>query len=329
MSRRSRLSRILVNTTLVFGSLILSVFLTDFALRLIGTRYTRVAFERRTNTRVLSRNMVTTLFKPDLRISYRAKSSGKELFHVEYTTDSFGRRVTPLSPGRRSKSLLIFGCSMAFGQTVNDSQTIPFYLGELLKDFEPYNYAVGGGGIQNLYTVLSRTDLRREVTQAEGLAVYLYYPYHMDRLQDHFSNLQNYYNSYRIQDGHLERIPLTLFSRLFTLSHESPLFERAASFFFPMPPPDEEDYRLAAMLFKESMNLYERDFDKGRFVVVIVGQDERLSRRLDALKVPHLSVEELDPSFTYDPDDHHYTAEGNSKMAVQIVRALRAWGPRL
>jgi len=311
------------------GSFTLSLLAADRVLRFVGTQYTQSAVDDHGRALSSSRNEKTTLFRPHLHITYRADSFGKEIFRVEYSTDRFGRRVTPLSSGERSKSLLIFGCSMAFGQTVNDAQTIAFYLGALLKDHEPYNYGVNGGGIQNLYAITTAVPLTREVPQSEGLAIYLYYPFHMNRLPTYFSNLRNYYNSYEVSEGHFKRLPLALFSRIFEGLGNSPLFERTATLLFPPPPLEEKDYQWGARLFKASMDLYKQAFPKGDFVVVMVGKDERMSRQLDALEVPHVSVEQIDPSLTYYPYDGHYKPQGNAKMALQIVDALRRRSPHL
>ena len=111
---------------------------------------------------------------------------GNELvFRARYTIDANGRRVVPHSPpidaAPRSRFLLCFGCSFMFGVGVQDDQTLPASLARRAPEFHVYNCAAGGWGPHHTLALLERGDLRRQVAEEHGMAIYLYLPFHCRR----------------------------------------------------------------------------------------------------------------------------------------------------
>ena len=63
-------------------------------------------------------------------------------------------------------------------------------------------------------------------------------------------------------------------------------------------------------------------FPDGRFLVILVGDNKEMNRRLDNLSIENHVVSELDERFTYSPFDAHYNPEGNQIMAHNIAKIL-------
>ena len=77
------------------------------------------------------------------------------LFDVRYGFDAQGRRVTPASDGTPLAEVLLFGCSFTFGYGLEDNETWPWQLGELLgPKWRVSNYAYNGFGPQQMLTLL-------------------------------------------------------------------------------------------------------------------------------------------------------------------------------
>jgi hypothetical protein len=117
-----------------------------------------------------------------IRTRARKRVEGRTLYDVTYEIDEHGRRVTPTrDPGVRPHFLLFFGGSFAFGEGVDQNETLPFYAGEQLPDHRPYNYGFHGYGPQHLLARLEAGGLRDEVTEPDGALVYLFIDGHIHR----------------------------------------------------------------------------------------------------------------------------------------------------
>ncbi len=97
--------------------------------------------------------------------------------------NEFGHRQCSVDdPERRSKFAMMFGCSIVYGLGLNDNQTIPSRFGELATDYVPYNMALPGWGPAQMLLSIQRLPLTEEVSQREGIAVYVFWPGHIRRL---------------------------------------------------------------------------------------------------------------------------------------------------
>ena len=86
---------------------------------------------------------------------YRARKthikSFEEVLSYTFKTEGAGRRITALNDGRRTKHLIVFGCSYVFGQWLPDESTLPSVLQTLLSDADVYNAGFVGYSINDIY----------------------------------------------------------------------------------------------------------------------------------------------------------------------------------
>lgn len=100
---------------------------------------------------------------------------------VTYHIDSLSRRITPFnSRNAVGKYALFMGCSFTYGESVGDSSTIPYFFGEQ-TGYHPYNYGVSGHSPTQMLAILQSTDLRNEITEKDGIALYTYIDDHLAR----------------------------------------------------------------------------------------------------------------------------------------------------
>jgi len=98
------------------------------------------------------------------------------LFDVGLNLDSKGRRVTRL-PGLTRPTeahLLIFGCSYAFGEGVEDSETFAWKLGEKLPRHQVYNLAFPGYGPHDLIARTIDSGSIDDIAVSNGTAIYIF-----------------------------------------------------------------------------------------------------------------------------------------------------------
>lgn len=137
----------------------------------------------RTTTGQISDPLLGFALRPDVQTRAYRRERGRTIFDVEYSTDRFGRRRTPVPPlsGPRPRFLLFFGCSFGFGVGLNDDQPFPYYVAKRTIGYIPYNYSVGGYGPQQMLAKLQSGQVRHEVPEPKGDCVYLFIDHHVQR----------------------------------------------------------------------------------------------------------------------------------------------------
>jgi hypothetical protein len=117
---------------------------------------------------------------PNVHVYQRKKFNEELVFEATYSTDEYGRRITPVEHDEeRDNFLLVFGDSFVFGQGVNDNETLPFYMAELAPQYKPYNYGVMGYGPQGMLAKLQDNQISKEIDGKKGILIYMI-------INDHF-----------------------------------------------------------------------------------------------------------------------------------------------
>jgi hypothetical protein len=121
--------------------------------------------------------------RPNSVITKIRKRGDRILYRVNYSIDRHGNRITPgQEAGSRRKHLLFFGCSLVFGQGVQDDQTLPYYVARLLPGRRVHNFAANGYGPQSMLARLRETNIAAQVKgPGERTGVYVYIDDHVHR----------------------------------------------------------------------------------------------------------------------------------------------------
>jgi hypothetical protein len=259
--------------------------------------------------------------KPNARVEDRTWTYGIPNPLAHYTIDSLGRRMTGLNnpPGPDKKYALFFGCSVAFGLHVDDDQTLPAFFEGIDTTYRAYNYAVAGYGSHHMLALLESRNLRPEIPEKEGLAVYTYFIGHTARaIGDMDSYLSwNATSPYYTFEGEglrrkgsfktgrwltswfYERVKASYIGRYYDLRFPGKLQPR--------------HYRLTAKIIQQAAREYERQFGNDRFYVLILpGYDE--DEMLPYLQKLGLKV--IDCTYlvnSYWEDKYHFRADGHPR----------------
>jgi hypothetical protein len=89
--------------------------------------------------------------KPEkTRIASRVLYDGNIVYDVTYTSLESGWRVTPQFPDAKT-AIVFFGCSFTYGEGLNDEESIPYRVGQLMgKDYQAFNFAFHGYGAHHM-----------------------------------------------------------------------------------------------------------------------------------------------------------------------------------
>jgi hypothetical protein len=274
--------------------------------------------------------------KPGIRTRAWKRVAGEPVYDVHYSIDALGRRITPATgTAPRSTFLLFAGCSVTFGEGVEDSETLPNFAAELAPEVRVYNYGFHGYGPQQLLVRLETQDLRAQVAEAAGTLVYLFIDAHVNRaigsmvVYTGWADTAPYYSSG--PEGALVRHgtlttgrPLT--SIVYSVLGRSEVLKHWHRD-VPLVITDGHIY-LTASILASSAQRFREQFPGGRFVVAIFPGSThapRLKRALDRHGVEFLDYSALfdhaDPAYAI-VNDWHPTPRAHRRLAEQLVTDL-------
>jgi hypothetical protein len=121
-------------------------------------------------------------------VDYRVDGLSKKL---TYTFDHNGMRITPRSPRDDAPAILFFGCSMTFGEGVDDCEVFPYLVGRAERErYQAYNIAFKGQGPNHMYSAVRCSRVRSALgNRTPALALYTAISDHVRRvLGQHYWN---------------------------------------------------------------------------------------------------------------------------------------------
>jgi hypothetical protein len=278
--------------------------------------------------------------KPGIKTRAWKRVAGEPVYDVQYSIDGLARRITPgAAPGPRRTFLLFFGCSVTFGEGVQDTETLPHFVAERAPHVRTYNYGFHGYGPQHLLARLETEDLRTQVAEAEGTLVYLFIDAHVNRaigsmvVYTGWADTAPYYergpDSALVRHGTLTTgRPMT--SIVYSILGRSQVLKR---WHLDVPPViTKRHVDLTARILAASAGRFRQQFGKGRFVVVIFPGSQhalRLGRALERHGVEFLDYSALfdaaDPAYTI-PNDWHPSPLAHRRLAERLVMDLGLGG---
>lgn len=124
--------------------------------------------------------------KKNAKVPYHFVQAGEVLPKTRdtyYTTDQWGTRLTARSAATHSQYFLaLMGCSMIFGQGINDDETLSYYLQKELPQAHSYNFGVSGYGPHQLLAWLESGSIKKQVQEKKGIGIYSFITDHIYRV---------------------------------------------------------------------------------------------------------------------------------------------------
>ncbi len=102
----------------------------------------------------------------------QAYLDGKLIYHVVYSFDKDGLRITPSFKGQGCRdAVLFFGCSFTFGEGLNDEETMPFLVSQGAKT-QVYNFGFSGYGPHQMLSAIENGLVALKVECNPKYAIY-------------------------------------------------------------------------------------------------------------------------------------------------------------
>jgi hypothetical protein len=249
--------------------------------------------------------------------------NGKIVYKVNYTLDKNGIR-TSNSSGKKGKSKHVFivDGSVAFGEGLNDDETITHHLNEKSKIFEAYEIGFLGHGLQHNWIRFKEHKLHTIVPYQTGSAVFILSGQDVRRLVGTLDHL-----TYAAEFPHIVEVSEGIFEHKGTFANSGTLIQRLAvkvcvPFNFCKNwmkmltgQPTEEELEATARFFNSLVRLYRDEFKAENIVVIWTGTPERaeIFQKYTNVRVIHFD--------SYDRYlDQHPTPKGAKQIADLLIK---------
>lgn len=230
---------------------------------------------------------------------------GKLIYNVIYTVDKNGFRTSQASHlPSKTKHFFIIDGSVAFGEGLNDDQTIHHLINTRSKTYEAYELGFLGSGPQHNWLIFKNKFLPKLVKEKRGSAILITQGQDFRRLVgtiDHLIYSSRFPNLVEVTPGNFERHGNfknngTFLQRIFS-NLCVPFFLCKTFMTKTYKNPDESQIALAARLFDSIEKMYREQFDVEDFRILWVGGDEvKIFHNLSKIKTIHVPFDRFDES---------------------------------
>ena len=129
-------------------------------------------------------------YRGSLEVSRYGEDGNKDLI-----TDEYGRRVNPNadpSYKNRERFMLLIGGSYVAGNGLSWCCTLSEQINKIQQEYEAYNYGLSGAAANYHLRFFETVNLKEQVPQAEGVALFFHYPFHYRRINSGFFKTKTY-----------------------------------------------------------------------------------------------------------------------------------------
>lgn len=262
--------------------------------------------------------------------------NGDTVYNVLYSVDSFGRRF---SVGQKttdsSEFLAFFGCSLTFGEGLDDSQTLPSLVCNASENVAVYNYACEGYGTNQVLAQVSGRNLKEEIPEKKGIGIYVYFDGHIGRNTGCMS-VYNLWGEnmpyYFLEEGSLKRngsfnTGRPFVSLIYKLLGKSSLLKL---FHIDLPfGVRDKDILLTRKMILEIKNNFMDNFPSGEFITLIYPGSGYCNKLLPLLEKSGIRYLDYSGLFSrqakgyFIPGDNHPSGKANQFLAEKIVTDLK------
>jgi len=260
------------------------------------------------------------------------------VFDVNYSVDSFHKRITPNHSSAKDKYALFFGCSIVYGTGVEDDETFPYQFQELSENTNSYNFSYEGHGTNHMLARLQYQDLSEQVRENDGEAFYVFFWDHivrsigsMDRYCDWLYNAPYY----TMQDNRLVRKKMfkdgrRMISKSYELFHQTSI-KKQFKVDFPVKLKFEH-FDLVTQMILESKKEYAKQFGNDNFSVIFPPvykeySDEDFETFKSILEEKEINYYDLSTFIEYKPEytlggDPHPNPNTHKMTAEELLQRI-------
>lgn len=274
----------------------------------------------------------------------KTDENGKIIYEVKYTIDNDHLRVNPYNQKNTPETNLVFvGCSVTFGEGLNDNQTIPAQVALLTQHTHTFNYGTSGYGPTHILSYFKYFNLAKKFPQPKSVkAIYIWGDYLIMRAVGSLDYLRwggDIAPYFKISPSGLQLSS--------SLSKEFPVLKFISKLIFRIPylgkylikfhfdwplynHYSDHDIDLIIEILKETKDNYQKQFSNDQFYIAFYPFSDysisKLQARLNQIGIKTINLASayanVDISKTFIPDDGHPSSYGAHLLALELIKKL-------
>ncbi len=260
------------------------------------------------------------------------------VFNVKYSIDKNCLRITPDHKPERNKYALFFGCSLAFGQGLNNDETLPYQFQVESDEYNSYNFAYSGYGTNHMLARLQYQNLSENVAEKDGAAFYIFFWDHIYRSigsMNHYCDWMSSAPYFAFEGDQLIRKRKFKDGRYFTSKFYELVYQTNIVKKFKIGFPtklNEHHYDLVTEMILESKKTYEKQFGNDRFYLVFYPSyvnytTEQLNQFKAMLKSKNIDFIDMYDFINYGPEhtlggDPHPNAITTKNISKELLKRI-------
>ncbi len=172
---------------------------------------------------------------------------------------------------KKDKSILLFGCSFAYGAFLKDNETFAYKLSEK-SNRTVYNRALCAFGLGQMLYQATDENLYNSIKDKPEYAIYVYIPDHLTRSCHYKYGVSidygdNYYLSYVLKDGKIEeKTPIINYLNKLTIFHD--ISKNILCSYKNYGTNEEENFDFVKAHFIEARKNLQKTFPNLKFVII-------------------------------------------------------------
>ncbi len=184
----------------------------------------------------------------------------------------------PLGENLKKKSIVIFGCSFAYGDGLTEKQTLSYKLYKKTKR-PVYNKAFNGWSAQHMLYQLRMKDFYAQTGHPEYF-IYVYMSDHIRRLylpQWYFTSYETYLR-YKLKNDDLEEIKPFLYQYwgLYSVRYLQEMYEKYVTL---NPINEERNLNLLEKTIKESNSIMKKQYPGSKFIILVYKNRNQITEK--------------------------------------------------
>lgn len=265
-------------------------------------------------------------------------------YDVTYTIDSNGLRVAPsVQKDKHAGCILFFGCSMTFGEGLQDNETLPYQVGiQSGGQYRTFNFAFEGYGPHQMLAAIEQGRVRRVVDCSPEYAIYVAITDHVRRAVGKVP-YGKHAPRYLVDPGGMvrrvgnfeeeERVPSPLEAELRWQFGKSAIYHLLEN---RVPRVSEDDVRTTLAIVRRSRDLLAAEYPGIKFHVILWpdwGRDgvvyQELQDGFRQMNIPVHLVEDILPGhslasekYVISPHDNHPNALADRLLANYVLTKI-------
>jgi hypothetical protein len=261
------------------------------------------------------------------------------VYDVNYTIDSNCKRVTPDFDSSRSKYALFFGCSIAFGEGLEDNQTFAYYFQQQTNEYNSYNFGYSGYGTNHMFARMEFQNLTEQVREKDGAAFYVFFSDHVNRNIGSMNTFIGWLSNapyYEMKEDKLVRNKMFKNGRYWVSKFYELVYQTSIINYFKINFPNKlqpKHYELTVEVIQASKNKYIEQFGNDNFYVILYPsykivpeEDYKLFKQL--LTKKGIKYVDLDSFIEYGGKytlggDPHPNANTNKILVEELIKRLK------